>query len=983
MTRVLIVDDNSTNLYLLDALLRGYGMEVISAENGRDALDKARLDPPDLIVTDILMPVMDGYALCRQWKKEEALKDIPLVFYTATYTDPKDEALAIGLGADRFIVKPQEPDVFMKIIEEVLKEKNHAKPAPEGPLGEEMEFFRQHNEVLFRKLEKKMLDLETANGHLKALEERYRLCFKNVMDVVCMVDTDFKFVNVSPSVERILGYGPQEFVGQPVSCLQQIFAPESFELALTNIDLALKGHEFPATVYRFFSKDGVEKFGEISASPVTREGGVIGIICVARDITDRLAAERMLRQRQEMLTRTENIAHIGSWEWDVATDAVTWSDELYRILQRDPSAGDPSFSGYAELLHPDDGALFREAAESAVTGGTPYQLEVRVLRPDGTVRHCLERGYPEKGADGKVVRLFGSLQDVTEFRLARERIEHLNTVLRAIREVNQLIVRERDQETLIREGCRLLVKNRGYASAMIILTDENDRPVSWSGAGMDAAFGSMTALLGGGELPPCCDHARSGEGVVCIKADDRVCVMCPVAAMYTGSDAMCTRLVNNGNALGYFSVVTERDIEADAEERGLFAEMAGDIAYALHVMQKDRAREKIEQDHLSLQSRMVQAQKLESVGRLAGGVAHDYNNMLGVIIGYAELAMDRVAPGDPLHADLKEILNAAKRSSEITRKLLAFARKQPISPRVLDLNGTVESMLKMLRRLIGENIELAWLPGARLWPVKIDPVQLDQILANLCVNARDAIGDGAGRIIIETDNVTLDESYRFGSEGFLPGDFVLLAVTDNGCGMDKETLEMIFEPFFTTKSLGKGTGLGLATVYGIVKQNDGFIKVYSEPGKRTIFKIYLPRRSEEAGEEEAKGPVEIPRGRGETVLIVEDEPAIKKMGGAMLEKLGYRVLEAGTPAEAMDISEKHLGNIHLLLTDMVMPEMDGRDLAGRLTAMRPGTRVLFMSGYTAAVIAGHGVLEQGVQFIQKPFSIGDLAAKVREVLTAS
>ncbi|HPC02319.1 MAG TPA: PAS domain S-box protein [Syntrophales bacterium] len=502
MTRVLIVDDNSTNLYLLDALLRGHGMEVTSAENGRDALDKARLDPPDLIVTDILMPVMDGYALCRQWKSEEALKDIPFVFYTATYTDPKDEALAIGLGADRFIVKPQEPDVLMKIIEEVLKEKHHARPAPEGPMGGEMEFFRQYNEVLFRKLEKKMLDLETANGHLKALEERYRLSFENIMDVVFMVDNDFKFVNVSPSVERILGYGPQEFVGQPVSCLQGIFAPESFELALTNIDLALKGREFPATVYRFFSKDGVEKFGEISASPVTREGGIIGIICVARDITDRLAAERMLRRRQEMLTRTENIAHIGSWEWDVATDAVTWSDELYRILQRDPPAGDPSFSGYAGLFHPDDGVRIREAAESAVIGGTPYQLEVRVLRPDGTVRHCLERGYPEKGAGGKVVRLFGSLQDVTEFRLARERIEHLNTVLRAIREVNQLIVRERDQETLIREGCRLLVKNRGYASAMIILTDENDRPVSWSGAGMDAAFGSMTALLGGGNCPP-------------------------------------------------------------------------------------------------------------------------------------------------------------------------------------------------------------------------------------------------------------------------------------------------------------------------------------------------------------------------------------------------------------------------------------------------------------------------------------------------
>jgi PAS domain S-box-containing protein len=978
--KVLIVDDNSTNLYLLEALLRGHGMEVVSAVNGRDALDRARLDPPDLIVTDILMPVMDGYALCRQWKLENALKEIPFIFYTATYTDPKDEDFALGLGADRFILKPQEPDAFMRIIEEVLKEKHTARQAPAGPLGEEMEFFRQHNEILFRKLEKKMLDLETANENLRALEELYRLSFDNVMDVICLIDSGLRITNVSPSVERILGYGPQEFVGQPVSFLEKVLAPESFELALTNIDLALRGRRFPATVYRFFSREGVEKFGEISASPVMREGGVIGIVCVARDITDRRTVDRMLRQRQEMLTRTENIAHIGSWEWNLATDAVTWSDELYRIFQRDPAAWVPSFAGYAGLMHPDDAVRLRDAVESAIAGGMPYQLELRALRPDGTIRRCLERGYPERGADGKVARLFGSLQDVTDFKLARERIEHLNTVLRAIREVNQLIVRERDRDTLIHEGCRLLVKHRGYASAMIILTDENDRPVSWAGAGMDAAFGAVTALLEGGRLPPCCAPARSSEGVVPLEAEDGVCSRCPIAATHAGSGAMCIRLVNNGNALGYFAAVTEEGVKVDLEEQGLFDEMAGDIAYALHVMQKDRVRERIERDHKSLQSQMIQAQKLESVGRLAGGVAHDYNNMLGVIIGYAELAMDKLALGDPLHADLKEILSAAKRSSEMTRKLLAFARKQPISPRVLDLNEAVESMLKMLRRLIGENIELAWLPGARLWPVKIDPVQLDQVLANLCVNSRDAIGAGVGRIIIETDNATFDKVYCTGREGFLPGDFALLAVTDNGCGMDKETLDMIFEPFFTTKTMGKGTGLGLATVYGIVKQNDGFIKVYSELGKRTIFKIYLPRHAGEGGKEETQGPVLLPESRGETVLIVEDEPAIMKMGRMMLEKLGYQVLEAGTPGEAMNLAVKHLGKIHLLFTDMIMPEMDGRQLARRLHTLYPDMRVLFMSGYTAAVITRDGVLEEGVQFIQKPFSIRELAVKVREVL---
>jgi PAS domain S-box-containing protein len=380
-----------------------------------------------------------------------------------------------------------------------------------------------------------------------------------------------------------------------------------------------------------------------------------------------------------------------------------------------------------------------------------------------------------------------------------------------------------------------------------------------------------------------------------------------------------------------------------------------------------------------IEAQLHHAQKMDSVGRLAGGVAHDFNNMLGVILGYTELAMERVEPDNPLHANLEKIQDAAQRSANLTRQLLAFARKQTVSPKVIDLNNTIESVLKMLLRLIGEDIDLAWQPGKEVWPVKMDPIQVDQILTNLCVNARDAIVD-VGKLTIETSIASFDEEYCSYHAGFVPGDYVLLAVSDTGCGMDKETQAHLFEPFFTTKEMGKGTGLGLATVYGVVKQNNGFINVYSEPGHGTTFKIYLPRHLDKTVPLPEKEPDKLGEQGRETVLLVEDEPAILEMTTEMLKRLGYTVLAAGTPGEAICLAQEYPGRIDLLLTDVVMPEMNGRDLAKNLLAIHPGIRRLFMSGYTANVIAHHCVLDEGVHFIQKPFSMKDLGGKLREAL---
>jgi len=387
-----------------------------------------------------------------------------------------------------------------------------------------------------------------------------------------------------------------------------------------------------------------------------------------------------------------------------------------------------------------------------------------------------------------------------------------------------------------------------------------------------------------------------------------------------------------------------------------------------------------EQEQSRLEDQLHQAQKMESVGRLAGGVAHDFNNMLSVILGQANLALMDLDPSQPVYLALEEIRKAAERSADLTRQLLAFARRQAVAPKVLDLNRTVGGMLSMLQRIIGENIELAWQPGEPLWSARIDPSQIDQILTNLCSNARDSISE-VGRITIETQNCTVDESYSAHNAGFLPGEYVKLSVSDDGHGMDKEVLAHIFEPFYTTKGVGKGTGLGLATVFGAVKQNNGFINVYSEPGLGTTFTIYLPRHREQAEQPPPEAAPAPARRQGqETILLVEDEAAVLNMAESLLTRQGYTVLAANSPGEALRLAREYPGEIALLMTDVVMPEMSGRELAGDLMQSHPRLKRLFMSGYTSDIIAHHGVIDEGVHFIQKPFTMSDLAAKVRKVL---
>ncbi len=439
-------------------------------------------------------------------------------------------------------------------------------------------------------------------------------------------------------------------------------------------------------------------------------------------------------------------------------------------------------------------------------------------------------------------------------------------------------------------------------------------------------------------------------------------------------------------------IITARKNRRWVHARGQARSQDGKIVTVAGTFQDITELKQAEAEKDDLERQLQEARKLESVGRLAGGVAHNFNNVLMGIMGYTELCQEQIAPDHPIREFLDEISGETKRLADLTRQLLGFARKQPITPKVLDLNDAASAILKFLRGQNGTEIDTVWNPNPALWPVKLDASQADQVLTALYRNACEAIdlpapqdaatrqAGGAGTITVGTANVTLDHATCAGRVNAVPGDYVVLTVSDDGCGMDQEAVGKLFEPFFTTKDLSAGAGLGLATVYGIVKQNNGFINVDSEPGEGTTFSIYLPRFVPDATATTLTNRSGAPRGRGETILLVEDEKSLRVTCSLFLEALDYKVLVAEAPAEALEMVAGHPGDIHLMLTDVVMPEMDGRQLAQRISAVKPGIKVLFMSGYTANVIAQRGVLDEGVQFLSKPFTRDALAQKVREVL---
>jgi two-component system, cell cycle sensor histidine kinase and response regulator CckA len=762
-----------------------------------------------------------------------------------------------------------------------------------------------------------------------------RAALEHSFEAVALLDATGAITYASPGATRLLGYSAEALVGthafgfvhpDDITGAQQLFVRL----------LEQPGTPVAAEV-RCRHKDG--SYRRVEAVGVNRlsDPAVGAIVANYRDATEERSAQEALQAAHERLQRSEatfakaqEIAQLGSWEIDLVDPAdmdrnpLRWSDEVYRIFGHAPGVFPPSNEAFYRAVPPDDRPRIEEAMRRFLDANEPYRIEHRVVRPDGSERIVQEHAVLERDPAGRPLRVVGTVLDITERTHAEEALR------------------------LSEERYRSLVD--GVRDMIFALSPIGDITA------LNPAFEAITGF------PTTEWVGRPFEAL--IHAED-----VPLALELFGrvlrGEARPTNEFRIRTAAGQYRV---GEFSVSAQHRQ--GRLVGILGIGRDVTER-----------LSLEQQLRQAQKMEAVGRLAGGIAHDFNNILTAITGHADLLLQDLGASDPRREDVEEIRRSGERAASLTRQLLAFSRQQVLQPKVVDLNALVMDMDKLLRRLIGEDIELATVLDPALGRVRADPGQLEQVIANLAVNARDAMPQG-GKLTLETRNVDLDQGYAVRHSMVQPGPYALLAVSDTGIGMDAETQSHIFEPFFTTKPRGQGTGLGLATVYGIVKQSGGFIWVYSEPAHGATFKIYVPRvdaPAESAAAAPAAASADVPGG-SETILLAEDEPAVRAVARQGLERRGYTVLVASSGSEALALAQQLGATINLLVTDVVMPGMSGRDLAERLAAQRPGVRVLYISGYTDNAIVRHGILDPGLAYLQKPFHPDALARKVREVL---
>jgi len=765
-------------------------------------------------------------------------------------------------------------------------------------------------------------DRTRAEEELFKSEQRYRGIVENQGQYVDRYLPGGILTFVNDSLARITGLKPEQLLG--TSFFPLIHEDDREQAILT---LASLSEEHPVAVVenRVLLPDGLHWHQWEHRALLDHDGNIVEYQSVGRDVTEQKLAEQALRESEERFHKIFEESPIGIALLGKQREIIL-TNRCYR-----------EFLGYSEaeirelgpagLIHPDDWEPSLALSKQLRDGKIPlFHLEQRYLRKDGKIVWSDTNITALRDKEGQLILTIGWVHDITERKLAEERLRNLSQAV----EQSPASIAITDRKGEIEYVNPAFCKMTGYTAEELL--GGNPRVLKTGQTSAEEYQFLWETITGG----------RTWQGEFCNRKKN--------GALFWES-ACIAPIFDDKGTINHFVAIKEDITE----------------------------RKRAEEERATLESQLRQAQKMESVGRLAGGVAHDFNNMLTVILGHTALALMDVEPSQPLHVNLTEIRHAAERSTDLTRQLLAFARKQTIAPRVLDLNQSLAGMLKMLQRIIGEDISLTLQASADLWPVKVDTSQIDQILANLCVNARDAM-TGTGNIVIQTGIRALNDDDCAPLAEALPGEYVLFSLSDDGCGIDDEVLPHIFEPFFTTKGIGVGTGLGLATVYGIVKQNNGFINVQSELGQGTTFTIYLPRYEDEAVQGGTEGPAEAVGGGDETILLVEDESAVLSLTSKILTNLGYCVLRAGAPSEAINLAKEHAGKIHLLLTDVVMPEMNGRDLANRLLPDYPQLKRLFMSGYTADIIARHGVLDDGVNFIQKPFTMQTLAEKVREVL---
>jgi two-component system, cell cycle sensor histidine kinase and response regulator CckA len=1084
--RILVVDDEVLNLKLASFRLRRAGYEVESASGGEEALAMARRRCPDAILSDVMMPSMDGFSFCREARKDAGLRKVPIVLVSSAYVDEADRELARQMGASALVVRT--PDLrdataalaqslrgtalvpsptisdgvtalhrerlqvqlerqtahnekllrqaaiqatalsLIRGLSEVLAQPrdvphvlgdvlahcldaaglstgllymaeaegggHHRLQAqfgvPSSRKADAEQFFG-HPELMRRIVAGghpvalspgKGVDAETRDfltrlGHSSALilpfvvlgetfgelvlasddhdltddawmgfarslalqfgqtvalgqslkrlaasEARYRALMEHASDAIFVLDPWGTILEANQQAETLLALPRDQMIGRPIASFSPPGAGQTPEHVsqFQEVLAAGGGRVDNVAVQR---GDGALVEVDFSMS-VSESDGKASVLSIGRDVTERNRAAAALRDAQQRLHHvvSSSPAVLYSLRFDGDTLVSTWVSDNVLGVTGFTSEEVAGTKWWSELVHPDDQA--RVVAHPArLTPGTVAR-EYRFRHKDGGYRWVHDEQVLIKDADGQP-EVIGSWSDVTGRKDAELRLKESEEQYRLLFDSNPYPMWVIDLETL----------------AFMAVNDAAVSHYGWS----REEFLRMTP------------------------ADIRVPEAVPeFLAIITGARGAPRGQEKSRSSRHRKRDGTEIEVELVATSI-VFQGRPARLALVADVTEKS-----------ALQAQLVQSQKMDAVGQLAGGVAHDFNNLLGVITGYSELLIRELAPESRARKRAEEVKHAADRAAALTRQLLAFGRRQVLQPKVLDLNEIVSEVEKMLQRLITETIQIVSVGGVGLGRVRADAGQIEQVLMNLAINARDAMPSG-GRLVIETANAELDEAYVRTHPEAHPGRYVVLVVTDTGQGMDARTMSRIFEPFFTTKEEGKGTGLGLATVYGIVRQSGGTVDVYSEPGHGTAFKVYLPRVDEDV-ERAAGGASAVPAGGAETILLVEDAEALRVLVRELLESSGYTVLDSGAPEGALALVQSTASPIDLILTDMVMPGMSGPELAKQITALKPKIRVVFMSGYSEQIVGDAGTLAPGAHFLQKPFKMNSLLTTIRAALDA-